>query len=174
MSWKKALIPLAALPLLGLLAYGFTTDPRAIPSPLVQKKASPFNLQVYGGDPMTLEGLQGKVVLLNFWASWCYPACYEEAPALERAWQRYKDKGLVVVGVDIQDTPQAAQQFMDRFRLSFPNGPDPGGKISIDYGVYGVPESFVIDKRGTIAYKFVGGVTDETVAQQVEPLLKQP
>ncbi len=172
MSWKKALIPLAALPLIGLLAYGFTTDPRAIPSPLIKKPAPPFTMTVYDGGPLSLEGLRGKVVLLNFWASWCFPACYEEAPELERTWRAYRDRGLVVVGVDIQDTEAAGRQFIDQFKLTFANGPDPGGKIAIDYGVYGVPETFVIDRQGVIAHKQVGGVTDQMVAEQVEPLLK--
>jgi len=172
MSWKKALIPLAALPLIGLLAYGFTTDPRAIPSPLIKKPAPPFTMTVYDGGPLSLEGLRGKVVLLNFWASWCFPACYEEAPELERAWRAYRDRGLVVVGVDIQDTEAAGRQFIDQFKLTFANGPDPGGKIAIDYGVYGVPETFVIDRQGVIAHKQVGGVTDRMVVEQVEPLLK--
>ena len=172
MSWKKALIPLAALPLIGLLAYGFTTDPRAIPSPLVKKSAPPFTLTVYGGGPLNLEDLRGKVVLLNFWASWCFPACYEEAPVLESAWRAYRDRGLVVMGVDIQDTEEAGRKFIDQFKLTFANGPDPGGKIAIDYGVYGVPETFVIDRTGVIAHKQVGGVTDRMVAEQLEPLLK--
>jgi hypothetical protein len=80
MSWKKALIPLACVPLIILLAYGFHTDPKAIPSPLVQKMAPGFRIAIYDGDALSLEGLKGKPVVLNFWASWCYPACYEEAP----------------------------------------------------------------------------------------------
>ena len=175
MTWKKALIPLAAVPLVGLLAYGFTTDPRAIPSPLVKKPAPPFTLQLFnGGGPLSLESLRGKVVVVNFWASWCFPACYEEAPALEAAWRRYRDQGLMVVGVDVQDTEPAARQFIAQFGLTFPNGPDPKGQIAIDYGVYGVPETFIIDRQGTIAFKQVGAVTDRMVAEQVEPLVKTP
>ena len=174
MTWKKALIPLASLPLIGLLAYGFTTDPRAIPSPLIRKPAPPFTLQLFDGGSLHLEDLRGKVVLVNFWASWCYPACYEEAPVLERAWRAYRDRGLMVVGVDVQDTEPAARQFIDQFKLTFPNGPDPKGKIAIDYGVYGVPETFVIDGQGVIAFKQVGAVTDRMLAEQVEPLLKRP
>ena len=174
MTWKKALIPLAALPLVGLLAYGFTTDPRAIPSPLVKKPAPAFTLQTFDGGPLSLEDLRGKVVVLNFWASWCFPACYEEAPALERAWRQYRDRGLMVVGVDVQDAEPSARQFMGQFGLTFPNGPDPKGQISIDYGVYGVPETFVIDRQGTIAFKHVGAVSDRIVAEQVEPLLTSP
>lgn len=172
MTWKKALIPLAALPLVGLLAYGFTTDPRAIPSPLVRKPAPGFTLDLFEGGQFDLAGFRGRVVVVNFWASWCFPACYEEAPVLERAWRRYRDRGLVVVGVDVQDTEPAARQFINQFGLTFPNGADPRGKVSIDYGVYGVPETFVIDRQGTIAYKHVGAVTDRTVAERVAPLLE--
>jgi cytochrome c biogenesis protein CcmG/thiol:disulfide interchange protein DsbE len=172
MTWRKALIPLAALPLVGLLAYGFTTNPRAIPSPLVRKSAPPFTLQTYDGGPLSLEDLRGKVVVLNFWASWCFPACYEEAPVLEGAWKQYRDRGLMVVGVDVQDTEAAGRQFIAQFKLTFPNGPDPQGRISIDYGVYGVPETFVIDRQGSIAYKHVGAVTDRMILEQIEPLLK--
>jgi len=171
-NWKKALIPLAALPLIGLLAYGFTHDPRAIPSPLIKKPAPAFTVKVFDGGPLHLEALRGKVVLVNFWASWCFPACYEEAPVLERAWRAYKDRGVVVVGVDMQDTEAAARQFIDQFKLTFANGPDPAGKIAIDYGVYGVPETFVINQQGVITHKQVGAVTDRLLAEQVEPLLK--
>jgi len=97
------LLPLAAVPVLALLAYGFTLSPRDIPSPLVGRPAAAFTLTSFDGAPVTLDALRGKVVVLNFWASWCYPACYEEAPVLERAWRAYRDRGVVVLGVDIQD-----------------------------------------------------------------------
>ena len=167
------LIPLAALPVLGLLAYGFRLDPRAIPSPLVGRPAAPFSLTTFDGKPLTLEGLRGQVVVLNFWASWCYPACYEEAPVLEAGWRAYRERGLVVVGVDIQDTEEAARRFMDQFKLTFPNAPDPKGKVSIDYGVYGVPETFVIDRQGRIRATHVGAVTDRVFKEHVLPLLAE-
>jgi cytochrome c biogenesis protein CcmG/thiol:disulfide interchange protein DsbE len=167
------LIPLAALPVLGLLAYGFRLDPRAIPSPLVGRPAASFSLTTFDGKPLTLEGLRGQVVVLNFWASWCYPACYEEAPVLEAGWRAYRERGLVVVGVDIQDTEEAARRFMDQFKLTFPNAPDPKGKVSIDYGVYGVPETFVIDRQGRIRAKHVGAVTDRVFKEHVLPLLAE-
>ncbi|MFQ5883283.1 MAG: TlpA family protein disulfide reductase [Candidatus Methylomirabilales bacterium] len=175
LSWKRLLVPLSVLPVLFLLAYGFRTDPRAVPSPLIEKQAPPFALALFDGGHLTLEeGLKGKVVVVNFWASWCYPACYEEAPLLEGAWRAYKEKGVVVVGVNIQDTEKAAREFMERFQFSFPNGPDPQGKISIDYGVYGVPETFFIDQEGRIAHKHVGAVTAETLSTQIERLLGAP
>jgi cytochrome c biogenesis protein CcmG/thiol:disulfide interchange protein DsbE len=131
------LIPLAALPVVGLLAYGFRTDPRAIPSPLVSRPAPAFSLTTFDGQGMSLEAQRGKVVVLNFWASWCYPACYEEAPVLEAGWRRLRERGLVVLGVAIQDKEAASLDFIRRFGLTFPNAPDPAGKVSIDYGVYG-------------------------------------
>ncbi len=167
------LIPLSAVPILALLAYGFRTNPRDVPSPLVGRPAAPFALTTFAGEPVSLEGLRGKVVVLNFWASWCYPACYEEAPALERGWQQWRDRGVMVVGVDIQDTPEKAGKFIDQFRLSFPNAPDTAGKVSIDYGVYGVPETFFIDRRGVIRLKHVGALTDEVFRATVERLLAE-
>jgi cytochrome c biogenesis protein CcmG/thiol:disulfide interchange protein DsbE len=171
---RRWLIPLAAVPVLAVLAYGFRTDPRAIPSPLVGRPATAFALQSYEGKAVSLESLRGQVILLNFWASWCFPACYEEAPLLESTWRQYKERGLVVLGVDIQDTEAAAGRFIQQFGLSFPNAPDPKGKVSIDYGVYGVPETFVIDRRGRIREKQVGALTEEWVRAKVEPLLQEP
>ena len=170
---KKVLIPLSVLPLLLLLAYGFWTDPSFVPSPLIEKPAPLFALSLFDGEHLSLDGLRGKVVVVNFWASWCFPACYEEAPVLEGAWRTYKDRDVVVVGVNVQDTEKAAKEFMERFQFTFPNGPDPGGKISIDYGVYGIPETFVLDKEGRIAHKHVGAVTADVLSAQIEGLLRQ-
>lgn len=172
MTWKTILIPLASLPLIALLAYGFRTDPKAIPSPLVQKAAPDFHLTTFDGAEISLAALKGKPVVLNFWASWCYPACYEEAPLLEATWKRFKDQGLTMVGVDIQDKDANAREFLQRFGFTFPNAPDPGSKVSIDYGVYGVPETFFIDRQGRIAYKHVGAVTAALMEAQVQSLLK--
>lgn len=172
MTWKKVLIPLASVPVILLLAYGFRTDPKAIPSPLVQKPAPEFRLTAYGGGEISLAALKGKPVVLNFWASWCYPACYEEAPLLEATWRKFRDQGLMVVGVDIQDKEANAQEFIRRFGFTFPNVPDPGSKVSIDYGVYGVPETFFVDRHGRIAYKHVGALTPALMETQVQALLK--
>jgi cytochrome c biogenesis protein CcmG/thiol:disulfide interchange protein DsbE len=167
-------IPLAAVPVLVLLAYGFHTDPREIPSPLVGKAAAPFALTGFDGRPISLEALRGKVVVVNFWASWCVPACYDEAPSLERAWQAYRDRGVVLVGINIQDKEEPARRFLDRFGHTFPNAPDPAGRVSVDYGVYGVPETFFIDRQGRVRFKHVGAVTDEILTQQLDRLLAEP
>ena len=167
------LIPLSAVPVLALLAYGFRVNPRDIPSPLVGRPAAAFALQAFAGAPVTLEAQRGKVVVLNFWASWCYPACYEEAPVLERQWRAFRDRGVVVIGVDIQDTAEAGQKFIRDFGLTFPNLRDTTGQVSVDYGVYGVPETFFIDRQGRIRAKHVGAVTDEVFRTNVERLLSE-
>jgi cytochrome c biogenesis protein CcmG, thiol:disulfide interchange protein DsbE len=166
-------IPLAVVPVLVLLAYGFRTDPREIPSPLVGKSVSRFALTAFDGNRVALESLPGQVVVVNFWASWCYPACYEEAPSLERAWQTYKDRGLVVVGVNFQDKDEPAKRFLTQFGHTFPNARDPSGRVSVDYGVYGVPETYFIDRKGRVRFKRVGPVSDELLKQQIEPLLAE-
>jgi cytochrome c biogenesis protein CcmG/thiol:disulfide interchange protein DsbE len=162
------------VPVLILLAYGFKTNPREIPSPLLDRPAAAFTVTTFAGSPLSLESLRGKVVMLNFWASWCRPACYEEAPALERTWREYKDKGVVVVGIDIQDRDEAARTFLAEFGHSFPNAPDPAGRIAVDYGVYGVPETFFIDRKGRVRFKQVGALTDELARQRLDTLLKEP
>ncbi|HEY4911276.1 MAG TPA: TlpA disulfide reductase family protein [Methylomirabilota bacterium] len=172
-SWLRWAIPAAVLPVLMLLAYGFKTNPREIPSPLLDRPAADFTLTTFGGAPLSLESLRGKVVMLNFWASWCRPACYEEAPALERTWREYKDKGVMVVGVDIQDREDAARTFLAEFGHSFPNAPDPAGRVAVDYGVYGVPETFFIDRKGRVRFKHVGALTDERARQHLDTLLKE-
>ncbi len=173
MTWRW-LIPLSALPLLGLLAYGFRVNPREIPSPLIGQPAAGFALETFPGTRLSLPSLHGNVVVVNFWASWCYPACYEEAPVFERSWRAYRDRGVTIIGVDIQDTPAAAQKFIQDFGLTFPIGPDPGGRVSIDYGVYGVPETFFLDRQGRVRVKHVGAITDEVFRVHVDRLLAEP
>jgi cytochrome c biogenesis protein CcmG/thiol:disulfide interchange protein DsbE len=168
------LIPLSVVPVLALLAYGFRVNPHDIPSPLVGRPAAPFVLRTFDGRDLSLASLRGRVVVLNFWASWCYPACYEEAPALERSWRAYRDREVSVVGVAIQDQPDAARKFIADFSLSFPNAPDPDGKVSVDYGVYGVPETFFIDRAGRIRLKQTGAVSDDLFRSEVEKLLGEP
>ena len=145
----------AVLGVLTLLGYGFTRDPREIKSPLLGRPVPPFSLTLFDGGRFDLEANRDKVVVVSFWASWCVP-CREEAPLLEAAWRAYRDQGVLFVGVNVQDQEPAARQFIQEFGLSFPNGPDPGSRIGVDYGVYGIPELFFVDRSGRIAYKHIG------------------
>ncbi len=103
----------------------------------------------WANDTVNLADLKGKGVVLNFWASWCGP-CEEEAAALEAAWQKYKDKGVVFVGVDYLDQDPAAKRYLQKFNISYPNGPDLASKVAKRYSISGVPETFFIDPQGKL------------------------
>lgn len=156
----------------GLFAFGLSRDPRAIPSPLVNRPAPAFTLPLFRGGALSTQSLHGKVLIVNFWASWCYPACYEEAPRLQRVWERFRDQGVIVIGVNIQDREDAARKFIQLFGQTFPNGMDRSGRISIDFGIYGVPETFIIDQKGIIVGKFVGAVPEEWMINHILRLLQ--
>ncbi len=161
-TWKVLLVVATIGGLVALLAYGFTTNPRAIPSILTGRPAPEFSLRLFDGRTVRLSDFRGKVVFLNFWASWC-PPCRAEAPLLEQAWQRYKDQGVVFLGVDIQDREEDARRFIQEFGITYMNGRDGNSRIAIDYGVYGIPETFFIDREGRITYKHIGALGWETI-----------
>jgi cytochrome c biogenesis protein CcmG/thiol:disulfide interchange protein DsbE len=172
MALRRFLMVLVAVgPVLGILAYGFTRDPREIPSPLIGKRAPDFTLTLFDGRSLGLQELRGKVVFLNFWASWC-PPCRAEARTLEAAWQKYKDQDVVFVGIAIQDTEEDARAFLREFGITYPNGRDPTGKIAIDYGVWGIPETFIVDGQGRITYKHVGGIGWPTITAKLDEALR--
>ncbi len=166
--WKRLALMLGPmLVLLGLLAYGFRTDPREIPSPLLGRPAAPFSLPLFDGGRFSLAEHRGKVVVIDFWASWCVP-CQEEAALLEATWRAYRDRGVVFVGVNFQDQEAAARAFIREFGLTFPNGRDAGSRIAVDYGVYGIPELFFVTREGRIASKHIGLIGRATLEARIE------
>ena len=168
MPWRRLiLIALIVGPILGLLAFGFTRDARYITSPLLAKPAAPFTVTLFDGRNITLDELRGKAVFLNFWASWCLP-CRTEAKDLEAAWQRVKDKNMTFIGVALQDTDKDSLEFLKEFEVTYPNGKDRSGKIAVDYGTWGIPESFFIDPQGRITYKHVGAIRAGLVLTKLE------
>jgi len=144
-----------ALAVLALLAYGFTREPRYIESPIIGRPAPGFALTLFDGQAVALNEFRGKVVFVNFWASWC-PPCRAEAPMLEATWRRLQEQGVVFLGVNTQDEEPRARAFLQEFGITFPNGRDPDGRIAIDYGVWGLPEAFIVDPAGRITYKHIG------------------
>jgi cytochrome c biogenesis protein CcmG/thiol:disulfide interchange protein DsbE len=110
-----------------------------------------------GSGPLSVASLRGKVVVVNFWASWCAP-CNEEAPLLQRAWARDRERGLVVLGVDANDAAADARRFARRHRLTYPLVRDAHGSSLGHWGVYGLPFTFVVDRRGRVAGKIPGGL----------------
>ncbi|HET8525244.1 MAG TPA: redoxin domain-containing protein [Actinomycetota bacterium] len=156
-----------------LLASGLGKDPRALPSELIGKPAPEFSLPRIDADgTISSRDLAGQVVILNFWASWCQP-CRQEHDDLEAAWGRYRERGVVVLGVSFEDTPEGAMGFRRELGGDWPIADDPGSKTAIAYGVFGVPETFVIAPDGTIAAKTTGAVTYEWLTDQIEGALRE-
>ncbi len=139
----------------------------------VDSGAAPdFRLSLFDGGQLRLSELQGQVVLVNFWASWCIP-CRDEAPVLEQAWQHYRDQDVVFVGVAYLDTDKEAKAFLEEFKVTYPNGPDLGTKIAPTYRLAGVPETFFIDKKGQIADLEIGPLTETRLVNAIEKLLQE-
>lgn len=131
-----------------------------------------FTLSLFDGRELSLADLHGLVVVVNFWASWC-PPCRDEAPALERVWREYEDKGVVFVGVNVNDITAKAMAFIEEFNITYPNGPDPYNRISRAYHVTGVPETFLVAKDGRFAERYIGPITEARLRTALEELLQQ-
>ena len=178
MNWRRVGLALAfVLPTVALLAFGMTRDPRALPSTLPGKPAPAFDLEVmrYAGAPESppravLARHRGEVVVLNFWASWCL-ACRTEHEALSRTAERFRGRGAHVYGVLYSDSPENGARWIARMGgQSYPSLLDPGSRTAIDYGLYGVPETFIIGPDGRVAYKHVGPVSEALLAEWIERL----
>ncbi|HSJ50736.1 MAG TPA: redoxin domain-containing protein [Actinomycetota bacterium] len=165
------IVPVLAFTL--LLATGLGRDPRERPAGLVAEPAPSFSLpRLGGGERVTSDSMRGRVVVVNFWASWCIP-CREEHPALLRAWERYRDRGVVFVGVNFEDTEESAIDYAEEQGGDWPLVSDPGSRTAIDFGVFGVPETFVIAPDGTIVAKEIGAVSYEWLTSEIDSALRQ-
>ena len=170
---KRALIPFAIfLIMVGFLFKGLFLNPREVPSPLVGKPAPAFSLPRLDqpAKQFSPKDMLGQVWLFNVWASWC-GACRDEHPLLVAL----AKTGLVpVVGMDYKDTATEAEQWLtERGNPYLLSAVDTDGRVGIDYGVYGVPETYVIDKAGVIVYKQIGPVTLESLRDDILPLVKR-
>ena len=138
-SWRgRAAFVIPGLVLIGLLAWGFLAP--GGPEP---RQAPDFELELLGGGTISSDDLKGHPVVLNFWASWCEP-CREEMPAFERMWDRYRNDGIKIIGVNIQDSAQGARGFLDEVPVSYPIAMDPTGSLASELGVRGLPQTFFI------------------------------
>lgn len=173
MSWGNGLVMLSVLSLVGLLGFGLTVDDDRLPSPLVGAPAPDFRLaDLEGGPDVALEEFRGRPVVVNFWASWCL-GCIEEHPDLVRAWRRYGDGDLEMIGIVYQDTPSNARRYLERHGGGWTQLLDPGSRTAIDYGVYGIPETFFIGRDGIVSHKHIGPVTDAVLTTEIERLLAE-
>lgn len=164
-----------------LLWHGLGTNPNKIPSAFLGKPAQTFAASWLQGqefvegaksEGFSMEDFKGRPMILNFWASWCY-SCRAEARDFETFWQRYKDRGVAVVGIAIQDSPSAAMEFARTYGKTYILGLDSeDGKAAIDYGVTGVPETFFINREGIVIHKEAGPVSAEILAKYADQLLR--
>jgi len=173
---KKALSVLVPLLLFAgivvLLAVGLTRNPREVPSPLIGKPVPEFSLPPVKGRALELASsdLKGEVSLVNVFASWCVP-CRQEHPLFVAL----KAKGVVTIhGINYKDSPDDAARWLEELGDPYTRtGADLDGRVSIDWGVYGVPETFLVDREGRIAYKQIGPITPQVLEQKIVPLINR-
>ncbi|AVJ27464.1 DsbE family thiol:disulfide interchange protein [Achromobacter spanius] len=168
----RYLLPLAVfLAMAVFLAKGLSRDPRAVPSAMIDKPAPAIGLPdlLEPGKTLDVESQRGKVWLLNVWASWCGP-CKDELPVLREAAQRH---GIALFGLNYKDKPDEARQWLARNGNPYlASASDVDGRVGIEYGVYGVPETFVIDGDGRIRYKHLGLITPELWRTRLQPVIE--
>ena len=173
MKASRYLLPLAIFLLIVFFLWrGLGLNPRAVPSPLIGKPAPGFVLTKLDAADQQLrrDDLLGKAWVLNVWASWCAP-CREEHPLLVEFAKR---RLAPVYGLNYKDTRAAGQNFLRQLGNPYEASLfDGDGRVGIDFGVYGVPETFVIDAKGIVRFKHVGPLTPDVIARRIEPLLKE-
>lgn len=182
MNWKRATVAaFVAFPVIGLLGFAMTRDPKEIPSPLPGRDAPEFSLAVFAqgegaqqravGDSIRLSDHRGDVVVLNFWASWCL-ACRDEHSTLSEVAESYAGRGVKFYGVLYNDVPANGTRWISEMGgQTYPSVHDPRTRTAIDYGLYGVPETFFIGRDGRVAYKHVGPVSARVLAHKLDSLL---
>ncbi len=170
---KRFLIPLGIfIVLVGFLAVGLKLDPREVPSPLIGKPAPDFKLALLSDPAKQLSpaDLRGKVWLFNVWASWCASCRQEHDLLLDLS----KQGGVLIYGMDYKDQPGDAQAVLDRYGNPYVETVvDLDGRAGINYGVYGVPETYLIDRNGIIRYKHTGPLTRDSLDKKILPLVKE-
>lgn len=153
-AWGRWLAWVGLAALLGIVGMGLVRTQRG--PARVGDAAPQFTLTTFDGQSINTADLQGKVIVVNFWASWCKP-CEQEAADLEAAWKTYQPRGDVVfLGVDYVDTEPEAKAYLEKFQITYPNGPDLGTRVSQAYRIRGVPETYVIDREGRLAFAKIG------------------
>jgi cytochrome c biogenesis protein CcmG/thiol:disulfide interchange protein DsbE len=176
--WAQIIIWVFLVGLLAIVAMGLRRAQQGTVQP--GQKIDNFTLPLYSGyeyegkSEISLEDLHGKVVVMNFWASWCKP-CEQEAAELQQVWEEYEPTGQVVfLGADYVDTEPNARVYLKKFGITFPNGPDLATKISQYFRIKGVPETYFIDQEGVLRYIQVGPFTSaEQLRAQIDALLNE-
>ncbi|MFO7544078.1 MAG: redoxin domain-containing protein [Trueperaceae bacterium] len=176
---RTLIVVVVVAALAALFAFGLRpSDPRAVEGrigrlmPDFEAPVLPRYVEEYGPVLRLSDYLnRGMPVVVNVWASWCIPACWNEAPRWKEAWERYQGRA-VIIGLNFQDGTEDAQTFVERFDKRFPSVSDPKGLIGIDWGVFGVPETYFLRPDGTLYYKHSGEISSEAIEQNIEALLR--
>jgi cytochrome c biogenesis protein CcmG/thiol:disulfide interchange protein DsbE len=170
---------LAIAVLAGIFALALNLAGREGARPREGGPAPDFTLALYQGfesglgSSITLSQLRGKVVVINFWASWCAP-CRDEAPDLERVWRLYRDKGAIVIGIDELDTESAAIAYLKSFDITYPNGLDLQQRVGKQsYRITGQPETFIVDKKGVLRHTYIQPVNEQELRLVIDRLLAE-
>lgn len=174
--WKVVVIALIPIVILAaLLGFGLGRDPSATPvNQLIGKPAPDFALKnLRTGETVHLSDFRGHPVVINFWASWCVD-CTVEHPNLVNGWRRFGNQGVVFLSVLYQDSPAKAGEWLSGLVGDWPDLYDPEGRVALDYGVTGVPETVFVSPDGKIAHKQISVVTYDTIEQQVRAMQKEP
>lgn len=161
---------LVALGIMGslLLLQGCKDDTTARPPEV--ESAPPFTLELFGGGHFSLGENKGKVVVINFFASWCV-SCGEETPMIEKVAQEYAPRAVVFLAIAVDDTESKARAFLQKAGLTIPAGLDKSGTIKDAYGIYGMPTTFFIDKAGKVRYLHAGAVSEQLLRHEIDKLL---
>ncbi len=174
--WGSIFLWVVVLGILALLGWGLINSNATRPE--AGENAPTFEMQFFDGykwadqPSANLSDFRGKIVVLNFWASWCVE-CKLEASLLENSWRRYQNQDVVFVGITYADVEPNALQYLRDYDVTYPNAPDLGTSISADYEITGVPETFFIDRQGVISHVQIGPVNESSLNGTIERLLAQ-
>lgn len=180
--WRLLIVLLPAAGFMGLLWLALqSAEPKVAP----ESRAPSFALERLEGGSLSSSELEGRPVVINFWASWCIP-CREEAPLLERTWREFRSEGVVIVGVNIKDSVSDAKAFVDEFDITYPIIRDESGRLEDEFGLTGLPETFFIDhewrffgsasgsevdsRQGIVV---LGAISEEQLVTRIEVLLRR-
>ncbi len=162
---------LGVVVLLGVIAYALIERNKPTPT---EGKAPDFAITTWSldqlampGERLSLAALENKTIVLNFWASWCIP-CQQEAPMFERIWNEYRDRDVVFLGVNTEDTDSAVFEYIARYGLTYPHAPDEGGRMEKAYRITGIPETFVINGKGEIIKHFISSPNASELRAAIE------